>query len=702
VSSKPHQVGAPEQIERINARLKVALAVALSALAVLLLASFSGRATNPTSQPPTGPGLPVFVGGSGNEPIILTAPDGTLYISALQYLYRSTDSGESWTKLIGPSLASTLTLASDSSIAVDPGGRLYFTFDYPYGGTTAVCVSDDRGDTWSCNPAVAPGATDRMWILASSTSAAYLVTNEGLYQTLFLMSIDRGLAWVPWRVGNGLLEPQTGPLLQKPGSPQILQIIKGSGGLALYVYSLSTTGAVLSDRRPTGLPNPTALPSASFTSDGTLYAASESWNAGGGRQIVLARSTDEGKNWTQLPPIPQTTSGTATFSAVAAGSPGHVGVLYYYTRTEGDPGHIGEDAYWSVFWAESYNANTAAPTWRITTLEESIHTGSMCIACEGTGRFAGDFISAIMDSSDNAHLTWMVDAIHYQRIPPNTAPLASLAARPTSGSSPLAVTFDGTGSHDPDANDRIVSYRFDFGDGSAVTKPEATVSHNYTRAGNYTARLTVKDGIGATTTSAPVTISVTTPQASISSLVLTPTTLIGGCATSSGTVTLTDKAPLGGALVSLANTNRGAVVPASVKVAAGATSAIFKVTTSAVSSTQTGAVTASYNGVSKSASLKVRPVGVLSLQLTPNPVTGPANVTGVVKLECRAPAGGITAQLSSSNPTVANPTVSSITVPGGASSKSFTVSTANVSSARSAIIKATANGISKSVVLTIN
>jgi hypothetical protein len=93
---------------------------------------------------------------------------------------------------------------------------------------------------------------------------------------------------------------------------------------------------------------------------------------------------------------------------------------------------------------------------------------------------------------------------------------------------------------------------------------------------------------------------------------------------------------------------------------------------------------------------------VLSLQLTPNPVTGPANVTGVVKLECRAPAGGITAQLSSSNPTVANPTVSSITVPGGASSKSFTVSTANVSSARSAIIKATANGISKSVVLTIN
>jgi hypothetical protein len=105
--------------------------------------------------------------------------------------YRSTNSGATWTELVGPIYASSLNLNSDSSISVDPGNRLYFTFDYPYAGTTAVCTSDDRGVTWNCNPAVVPGGTDRMWILAPSTTAAYEATNQGLYETAFLQSSDR-------------------------------------------------------------------------------------------------------------------------------------------------------------------------------------------------------------------------------------------------------------------------------------------------------------------------------------------------------------------------------------------------------------------------------------------------------------------------------------------------------------------------------
>src|SRR4051812_48157351 len=174
---------------------------------------------------------PVTVGIHGNEPLITMAPDGTLYISALQHLYRSTDSGASWTELLGPIYASSLNLNSDSSISVDPDNRLYFTFDYPYAGTTAVCTSDDHGTTWTCNPAVVPGGTDRMWVLAPSTSAAYEVTNEGLYETAFLHSTDRGTTWTPTSVGSGLLEPQSGPLLQREGSDDVLQVIKVYGTL---------------------------------------------------------------------------------------------------------------------------------------------------------------------------------------------------------------------------------------------------------------------------------------------------------------------------------------------------------------------------------------------------------------------------------------------------------------------------------------
>jgi hypothetical protein len=251
--------------------------------------------------------------------------------------------------------------------------------------------------------------------LAPSTTAAYEVTNQGLYETAFLQSSDRGATWVPKSIGSGLLEPQSGPLLQKDSSSDVLQVIKIYGTLPqevpelkVYVYHPAATGSIISDTRSTGLPLPLALPSASFGRDGQLWVASEEANSVGGRQVVLARSTNEGVTWSKLAPIPGTTSGTAIFSWVAAGGPHHVGVLYYYTPDNGDPGAL-TNSTWSAMWAESFNADSPVPTWTVTTAEPAIHFGAICIAasCSGSNRFAGDFISAIIDPSEVAHLTWM-------------------------------------------------------------------------------------------------------------------------------------------------------------------------------------------------------------------------------------------------------------------------------------------------------
>jgi len=93
--------------------------------------------------------------------------------------------------------------------------------------------------------------------------------------------------------------------------------------------------------------------------------------------------------------------------------------------------------------------------------------------------------------------------------PPNAAPTAVLTATPTSGTVPLTVNFDGSGSFDSHG-DTIASHTFDFGDGPApVTQSTPTISHTYQFAGNYAATLTVTDSRGlASTNTAEVTVMV--------------------------------------------------------------------------------------------------------------------------------------------------------------------------------------------------
>jgi len=80
---------------------------------------------------------------------------------------------------------------------------------------------------------------------------------------------------------------------------------------------------------------------------------------------------------------------------------------------------------------------------------------------------------------------------------PNAAPTAALSASPRSGNVPLQVAFDASGSSDPDAGDSVASYTFDFGDGSApVTQSTPTVTHTYSNAGEFQAKLTVTDSHG--------------------------------------------------------------------------------------------------------------------------------------------------------------------------------------------------------------
>ena len=77
---------------------------------------------------------------------------------------------------------------------------------------------------------------------------------------------------------------------------------------------------------------------------------------------------------------------------------------------------------------------------------------------------------------------------------PGQPPVASFTATPTTGMAPLPVSFDASGSSDPDGT--IVRYAWDFGDGNSGNG--VTLNHTYTAPGIYTATLVVTDNDGAT------------------------------------------------------------------------------------------------------------------------------------------------------------------------------------------------------------
>jgi PKD repeat protein len=79
----------------------------------------------------------------------------------------------------------------------------------------------------------------------------------------------------------------------------------------------------------------------------------------------------------------------------------------------------------------------------------------------------------------------------------NPPPQAVFTASPTSGWRPLRVSFDASASFDPE-DEPIVGYEWDLGDGTSASG--VRVSHTYSEAGKFTARLTVKDQDGATST----------------------------------------------------------------------------------------------------------------------------------------------------------------------------------------------------------
>src|SRR5947208_1836781 len=199
--------------------------------------------------------------------------------------------------------------------------------------------------------------------------------------------------------------------------------------------------------------------------------------------------------------------------------------------------------------------------------------------------------------------------------PPPTLTITSLTLSPTSvtggNSSTGTVTLSGPA---PSGGAQVA---LSSSDTSVATVPSSvTVAAGATSATfavststvSASTMVTISASYAGVTKTASLTVNPAPPPTpTLTSLTLSPTSVIGG-RSSTGTVALSGPAPSGGAQVALSSRDTSvATVPSSVTVAAGATSATFTVRTSAVSESTTVIISASYASLTKTASLTVNP-----------------------------------------------------------------------------------------------
>ncbi len=180
-------------------------------------------------------------------------------------------------------------------------------------------------------------------------------------------------------------------------------------------------------------------------------------------------------------------------------------------------------------------------------------------------------------------------------------------------------------------------------------------------------------------------------QAALYNFKLNPTTVVGGV-NSVGTAYLVGLAPAGGAVVNLSSNNSLAVVPPSVTIAAGATSAGATVTTTGVSSKTTATLTGSFGGSNLTAVLTLTPEIPSSLKFSPTSLVGGLSTTGTVTLGAPTVSDTAVALSIVSGGSAIASIPSSVTVPAGSSTATFTVVTNAVNASTTAKISASLNG----------
>jgi len=296
----------------------------------------------------------------------------------------------------------------------------------------SVQRSTDRGETFTNNPAgnTTVQVDDRQWMEFLGDRSVYLGYREftGLQATskyYLNRSDDGGLTYGPAVVaavggnttGNIDVDQRDGTVYfchQGP-SPNGNQVLVAVG----QPVSLDVTPVIFNTYvAATGQQSSIAalFPVCKVASDGTVYVA----YSDGGVGIYIAHSFDHGRTW--APPVRVSemgVNGIAIMPWMETGArPGSVAIAWYgATAADSEDGQGGNtnNANWKVYFAQTLNATSSAPTvLQSVASDHFIHGSNISLAGFTTGaspnRNLADFFQVALDPQGLALIAWADDS----------------------------------------------------------------------------------------------------------------------------------------------------------------------------------------------------------------------------------------------------------------------------------------------------
>ena len=294
--------------------------------------------------------------------------------------------------------------------------------------------------------------------------------------------------------GNGYMTNPTSPDMTDVGDP-----VGGMLRFLAFAGASNQTPVANAGVDQSGVTGaPVSFDGSGSTDDGTIV--SYDWNFGDGTVVPDAGATPSHAYTTaSAPGTPYTVTLTVTDDGGLFASAATTATIALNTAPVADPngpytGSVGTPVAFDGS-GSTDDSNIVSYAWDF----GDTNTGSGATPSH-TYATAGTYNVALTVTDDSG--AFNTSATTPATIAANLLPIADPNG-PYSGSTGVPVTFDGTGSIDPDGT--VVGYAWDFGDGNIGSGP--TPSNTYADAGTYTVTLTVTDNAGGI--SAPVTAPAT-------------------------------------------------------------------------------------------------------------------------------------------------------------------------------------------------